>query len=435
VEVLNVSELTPVSSNSKSKAKRREAGSGCLIPPRLGITKYWTAQVRDANGKQVRRSRLNSGAKVKGELKPGCDPSLPESWTNISAARVLLKEWVEKVGKGDVAVGHDPSQLHYADLRALYLNDYAEQGHKSLRTNVETGEDYVCGLKYLDIFMGYAQDGDEGIKVSSIGPATRDAFVAQRQAAGVANGTINRSLAALRRMFALAIERGSLRYAPKIKMLPEGKARTGFLEIEDYDKLYAALGVEVTNKAKGTVSRPYAYVQPFLQIGFYTGMRLGEIKNLRWDRVDLKNNVIRLGDEDVKNETGREIPLIDGLPALLEQIKRANPNAEYVFLRNGEQISSFRKAWVIATKKAGLEGFLFHDLRRSAVRNLVRAGVPRGVAMKISGHKTEDVFERYNITSSTDIQDAGESVTEYLRKQRETAAQTKPETKLQIVTG
>jgi hypothetical protein len=73
-------------------------------------------------------------------------------------------------------------------------------------------------------------------------------------------------------------ERGSLRYAPKIKMLPEGKARTGFLEIENYDKLYAALGVEVTNKAKGTVSRPYAYVQPFLQIGFYTGMRLGEIK-------------------------------------------------------------------------------------------------------------------------------------------------------------
>jgi integrase len=423
------------SAELKGKSKRREAGSGCLIPPRLGITKYWTAQVRDANGKQVRRSRLNSGAKVTGELKPGCDPSLPESWTNISAARVLLKEWVEKVGKGDVAVGHDPSQLHYADLRALYLNDYAEQGHKSLRKNVETGIDYVCGLKHLDIFMGYAQDGDQGLKVSSIGPATRDAFVAQRQADLVANATINRSLAALRRMFALAIERGSLRYAPKIKMLPEGKARTGFLELEDYDKLYAALGVEVSNKAKGTLSRPYAYVQPFLQIGFYTGMRLGEIKNLRWDRVDLKNSVIRLGDADVKNEEGREIPLIDGLPALLEGIKRLNPTAEYVFLRNGEPISSFRKAWKTATKKAGLEDFLFHDLRRSAVRNLVRAGVPRGVAMKISGHKTEDVFERYNITDSEDIQNAGKSVTEYLRERREAINASKPETKLQIVTG
>ena len=132
-------------------------------------------------------------------------------------------------------------------------------------------------------------------------------------------------------MFSLAIERGSLRYAPKIKMLPEGNARTGFLELEDYDKLWAALGVEVPNKAKGTISTPYAYVQPFLQIGFYTGMRLGEMKNLL-DDVDLKNNVIRLGDADVKNEEGREIPLIDGLPALLEGIRRANPDAEYVFL-------------------------------------------------------------------------------------------------------
>jgi integrase len=169
-----------------------------------------------------------------------------------------------------------------------------------------------------------------------------------------------------------------------------------------------------------------------LQIGFYVGMRLSEIKNLRWDCVDLKNKVIRLGDKDVKNKAGREIPLIDGLPELLEGIKRANPTAEHVFLRNGETIGSFRKAWTVATKKAGLEGFLFHDLRRSAVRNLVRAGVPRGIAMKISGHKTEEVFERYNITSGEDIQNAGESVTEYLKRQREIAKTAKPETKLMV---
>jgi len=171
--------------------------------------------------------------------------------------------------------------------------------------------------------MGYTQEGDEGVKISTIGPNTRDAFVAQRQADGAANSTINRSLAALRRMFALAIERGSLKFAPKIKMLPEGEARKGFLEIQDYDKLHAALP---------------DYVKPYLQIGFYTGMRLGEIKNLKWDHVDLANNVIRLEDEDVKNSEGREIPLIDGLPELLEKIRRANPNAEFVFVgRHGEQ--------------------------------------------------------------------------------------------------
>jgi integrase len=427
---MNESSMMPTEAKPR---KRREAGSGCLIPPRVGISQYWAVQVRDANGKLVRRTRLNSGFKVKGELKPNCDPRVIESWTNISGARTLLKEWLEKVGRGDVSVGHDPSQLHYADLRAMYLRDYSEQRHRSLRRNVETGVEYVDCLPHLDAFLGYSQAGDEGIKISNITVDLIDKFKTLRKAAGAENGTINRSLAALRRMFALAIERGSLKFAPFVKMLPENQARTGFLEIEQYDKLHEAFGVEVKNEATGKVSQPYAYIQPLLQIGFYTGMRLGEIKELQWSRVDLKNNVIRLGDADVKNEEGREIPLIDGLPELLEGIKRANPTAEYVFLRKGEPIGSFRKAWSVATKKAGLENFLFHDLRRSAARNLIRAGVPRSIAMKITGHKTESVFERYNITDSKDIQNAGESVGDYFKKQREAAEQKKPETKLKVV--
>ena len=136
-------------------------------------------------------------------------------------------------------------------------------------------------------------------------------------------------------------------------MLPENQARTGFLELDQYDKLHEGFAVEVKNEATGKVPQPYAYIQPLLQIGFYRGMTLGEIKKPQWSRVDLKNNVIRLGDADVKNEEGREISLIDGLPELLERIRRANSNAEYVFLRKGEPIGSFRKAWSVATKKAG----------------------------------------------------------------------------------
>jgi hypothetical protein len=131
---------------------------------------------------------------------------------------------------------------------------------------------------------------------------------------------------------------------------------------------------------------------------------------------------ITLEAEDTKTAEPRIIAMIDGLPELFEGLRRANPDAEYVFLRKVNGIKTIIKAWRNACVRAGIRvkingvevvshfekdgtyrGFLFHDLRRSAVRNFIRAGVPRSIAMKISGHKTEEVFERYNITSEDDL--------------------------------
>ena len=242
--------------------------------------------------------------------------------------------------------------------------------------------------------------------MSHISVKTRNDFVKLRQEEGAAPATINRALAALRRMFALAVEAELLRYAPKIKMLPEDNTRTGFLDFEDFNRLYAAFG------------KDFAYVQPILRTGFFTGMRLGEILELKWGRVKMKDKMIRLENADVKNKKGRAIPMIDGMFAMFQKLREDYPDSEYVFVNSrGVPVSSFRKAWMKITKEVGLEGLLFHDLRRTAVRNLIRAGVDRKIAKGISGHKTDSTFDRYNISDERDTQDAAAKLSKHLNLQ------------------
>ena len=417
-----------------SSTKRRERGTGALIPPRIGVTRYWTGQIYDANGRAVRKSlRDAQGNKIEGSLKSGCDPKNPESWTNLTRARTALDLLRNDVKQGVIAVGSDPASIRYGDLRKLYLDNYRERGNRSLLTNAETGEDYVCGLKHLDNFFAYKSETEKGWKVSAITVESVKQFKVQRQQEGASNGTINRSLAALRRMFKIALQEKKLQpqHIPFIGMLEEpAQPRAGFLDITGYDKLQEVLP---------------EYVRPLLQVGFYTGMRLGEIINLKWSRVDLSSNAIRLTPQDCKNKTGRYIPLIDGLPEMFENLRRKNPSADgndFVFLSaNGEPIGSFIKAWRNACIAAAIKttingeeivshfekdgtyrGLIFHDLRRSAVRNLVQSGVDPTTAKAISGHRTDEVFQRYDIKVEDDLQNAGEKVAAHIRKQREAAA-------------
>ena len=207
-------------------------------------------------------------------------------------------------------------------------------------------------------------------------------------------------------MFSLGQQAEKVRSIPFIPKLKEDNVRKGVFTHFEYLRLRKVLPERL---------------RPVVAFAYYTGMRKSEILKLQWSQVDLNEGKVRLEPGTTKNNEPRTVPLPRDL---LEELKRQRktrdqrcPGCRFVFFHHdtGLPIRDFRGSWATATKESSLEGRLFHDFRRTGVRNLIRAGVPERVAMAISGHKTRSVFDRYNIVDEEDLREASEKVHEYLR--------------------
>ncbi len=188
-------------------------------------------------------------------------------------------------------------------------------------------------------------------------------------------------------------------------MLKENNVRKGFFEHSEF----LALREKLPDYLKG-----------FITFAYKTGWRLTEIVTLTRAQVDRHHGIVRLEVGETKNDEGRTVYMDAELREVIrqqwEKRKSCGVLMPYVFLNsnNDDRIKRFDKAWKRACREAGICDRIFHDLRRTAARNMVRSGIPEQVAMRISGHKSRCVFERYNITSDADLIEAARKQEEYL---------------------
>lgn len=366
---------------------RRAKGEGCLL--RRPGSRFWWAQFF-VNGKAVRKSTKKT---IKEEALP------------------VLRRFMGDTERGlPVADG----KLRYTDMRTALIDDYVRKGNRTLEQRAD-GSETIVGLPQLDAYCGYSKD-NPGIKLSSITPEWVRGFVRKRTEEDAGPAMVNRSLQALRRGLNIMREEGKIAVVPKIKLMKEPPARRDFLEPTKFDELLKALP---------------SYLRPLVALLYFTGARKGEALAIEWDQVDLDKREIRLHDEQTKSGEARVLPLPSRVVDLLRPTQRKSGK---VF-----EATNLRVEWETACASVGLgtrtemqseaprndrkqprvarskwhqySGLRLHDLRRSAVRNLrVMGGVPETVAMKISGHKTRAVFDRYNIVTTGDLHAAMQSV-------------------------
>jgi integrase len=307
-------------------------------------------------------------------------------------ARDLLRDREGAISKG-VPITARSTRLTFDDAAKDVVTDYTVNGKRS------KGELERRIALHLIPYFG-------GCRLSSITTADLRAFTAKRLEAKAAPAEINRELAIIRRAFRLAI--ADDRYhgrVPKMPMLQEHNTRTGFFD----DAMFAAVRDKLP-----------AAVQPVVTFAYITGWRIqSEILPLEWRHIDQKAEEARLEPGTTKNQAGRVFPFTDDLRALIaaqwaehETLRKQGTICRFVFQRNGRRIKSFRGAWANACTSAGYPGKIPHDFRRSAVRNMERAGLSRSVAMQLTGHKTESVYRRYAITSEADLREGVERLNE-----------------------
>lgn len=302
--------------------------------------------------------------------------------TDERKAHKRLRQRIEEIKK-PFFVGPSEKKLTMDDLKKKLEADYIRNDKRSL-------DSVKFCLKPVKAFFEF----DRLLEITS---RRIEAYQQHRLDRGMARATINRELAYLRRGFRLLFEAREISFIPVIKLLGGENVREGFINRPEFDGLSEHLDQDNRD------------IVTFL---YLSAWRSGEAMSLTWEKVDLTDWVIRLSRKNEKTKRPRTLALVGELREIIERRQeKRTAFCPFVFHRKGRQIKSFlnqfRSAAIAVglgqmtvdpmTKKSRYLGIVPHDLRRSGIRNLTKAGVGESEGMSISGHRTNSTYKRYNI--------------------------------------
>ncbi len=327
-----------------SKRGRKNYGFGTVYKKKINkwTSKNWTIDFVNENGKRIQKV-------------------VPHAESRQEAEYALMFE-VQKSFDRKFKIERRRREIGFTAFAQIYLEDYAMITKRSWKTD-------GYRLKNLKEFF-------KDIELREITPLMIQKFRAWRLKAGVSKVTTNREIQLLKKIFNVAIDESYLNENPatKIKLYSElDTVRDRVLSEEEEPALFKELA---------------EHVRPLVFVALNTGMRRGELLNLKWQNVDFEKRQIKV--EKTKSKKVRFIPINSVLFDKLSSLKLKSGKEQRVF-----PFTFIQTAWENARRRAGLEDLNFHDLRRTFGTRLLEAGVDIVTISKLYGHSTVLVTQRY----------------------------------------
>lgn len=326
---------------------------------------------------------------------------------SVSEARELAIQHLS-----DVTKGIDPIAKRYAE-RAATLNDYLDNEYGPwFTTNRKSGHAILKRIRWcFGKWLGHK-------RLDQISPLEIDRWRSSRLREGVSPVTLNRDLQGLKASLSKAVEWGLIVHHPLARVKPFRKdknASTRYLSAEEEQRLRQALdsreqrmreerqSANAWRRTRQYLEMPEIaneefadYLKPLVLLTINTGLRRGEVFNLRWSHVTEVPPTIEVEGPNSKSGQTRHIPLNQEARAILRQWGRQGARRGYVFPSlDGNRMTTIKKSWTNLVKLAELDKFRFHDLRHHFASRLVMAGIPLNTVRELMGHADIDMTLRY----------------------------------------